>query len=258
MPTCRLCTSARPSRRIGVTPNVTIFITWADIRDGVALPLPGPGASTSAGKANGRRIAIGEPRRDRSVGELERLNRLYAVLSQVNQAVVRARSKDELFNSICQVAVRFGQFRLVWIGSLEEGSGALTLRAKDADEQGFPHEIPGKRMRCGAVRHSGRAAVHLQCADGRRIERDVPWARLAIGDRFLRGNTHFLPGPRLRRVLPARPGTPAFLARAKSNCWSRWRRTFPSRSRNWRTRPAGGKPKRSPGRRARRLKRASA
>ena len=90
----------------------------------------------------------------RSVGELERLKRLYAVLSQVNQAIVRARSKDDLFQSICQVAVKFGHFRLVWIGARDADSGDLTLRAKESDDQGFPHEIQASE--CGVVQSAIR------------------------------------------------------------------------------------------------------
>src|SRR6266542_964572 len=43
------------------------------------------------------------------------LNRLYATLSQVNQTIIRITSRQELFESICKVAVEFGQFRLAWI-----------------------------------------------------------------------------------------------------------------------------------------------
>ncbi|MDF9407164.1 MAG: Oxygen sensor histidine kinase NreB [Pelotomaculum sp. PtaB.Bin013] len=44
------------------------------------------------------------------------LNRLYEVLSLVNQAMVRARSPEELFAEVCRIAVENGAFMLVWIG----------------------------------------------------------------------------------------------------------------------------------------------
>jgi PAS domain S-box-containing protein len=53
-------------------------------------------------------------------------NRLYATLSQVNQAIARIKSQQELFASICNVAVDFGGFRLVWIGLFDPESGYLT------------------------------------------------------------------------------------------------------------------------------------
>ena len=81
--------------------------------------------------------------------QIERLNRLYAVLSQVNQAIARAESRDELFASICRIAVTFGHFRLAWIGWCDPATGAVTLRAKDTDELGFPWEV--QACLCGVV-----------------------------------------------------------------------------------------------------------
>jgi PAS domain S-box-containing protein len=93
--------------------------------------------------------------------QIERLNRLYAVLSQVNQAIVRAGSPDELFQSICQVAVTFGQFRLVWIGTCHPETGAVTLRAKATDDRGFPYAIQAGA--CGVVESAIREARPRIC-----------------------------------------------------------------------------------------------
>jgi PAS domain S-box-containing protein len=53
------------------------------------------------------------------------LTRLYATLSQVNQAIVRIQSREDLFQSICEVAVRFGEFHMAWIGLLNLETGAV-------------------------------------------------------------------------------------------------------------------------------------
>ncbi len=50
------------------------------------------------------------------------LTRLYALLSQVNQAIVRVREEAALFREICRVAIEFGQFRGAWIGLLNGGA----------------------------------------------------------------------------------------------------------------------------------------
>jgi len=47
------------------------------------------------------------------------LNRLYAVLSQINEAIVRTRTRDALLREACRVAVEVGTFRLAWIGLVE-------------------------------------------------------------------------------------------------------------------------------------------
>ena len=49
-----------------------------------------------------------------------RLGRLYHALSQVNQAIVRMDSEDELLPLVCQMAVQFGGMKMAWIGLLDE------------------------------------------------------------------------------------------------------------------------------------------
>ncbi|HWI57216.1 MAG TPA: PAS domain S-box protein, partial [Bacillota bacterium] len=57
--------------------------------------------------------------------EIERLNRLYAAMSQVNQAVVRAGSRDELIREVCRVLVEFGGFQTAWVGWVDDTAAEL-------------------------------------------------------------------------------------------------------------------------------------
>ncbi len=61
-------------------------------------------------------IALYKHRAER---EILRLNRLYDVLSQVSQAIVRAESRDELLKRICRIMVERGAINLAWIGWLD-------------------------------------------------------------------------------------------------------------------------------------------
>lgn len=54
--------------------------------------------------------------------ELERLNRLYAMLSHINRTVVRTEDSQELYMAACRIAIEYGGFALAWIGLLEPGS----------------------------------------------------------------------------------------------------------------------------------------
>jgi diguanylate cyclase (GGDEF)-like protein len=47
---------------------------------------------------------------------IQRLNRVYAVLSGINTLIVRVRTRVELFNGACQIAVEHGRFQMAWIG----------------------------------------------------------------------------------------------------------------------------------------------
>ena len=50
---------------------------------------------------------------------IRRLNRVYAVLSGINSAIVRTRSREELFHDACRIAVDEGGFRMAWIGLVD-------------------------------------------------------------------------------------------------------------------------------------------
>ena len=53
---------------------------------------------------------------------LERLTKLYAALSQCNQAIARCASEVELFPQVCHYAVQFGGMKMAWIGLVDETS----------------------------------------------------------------------------------------------------------------------------------------
>lgn len=48
--------------------------------------------------------------------ELERLNRLYAMLSQVNRTIIRTEAPQELYQAACRIVIESGAFALAWIG----------------------------------------------------------------------------------------------------------------------------------------------
>jgi signal transduction histidine kinase len=64
--------------------------------------------------------------------EMERISRLYVALSQVNQAVVRANSRDELLRLICGAFVQSGGFLMAWVGWVDP----VTKRVAPVAQQG--------------------------------------------------------------------------------------------------------------------------
>lgn len=99
--------------------RVAHFETLRRTRDGrlidvsvAAAPIKDP---------NGRVIGTSRILRDITMQkererEIARLSRLYAALSQINQAIVWMATREELFQKICQVLVEHGGFCLAWIG----------------------------------------------------------------------------------------------------------------------------------------------
>lgn len=60
---------------------------------------------------------------------IEHLSRLYATLSQVNQIIVRVKSRQDLFPAICQAAWEHGRFLRAWIGLWDSAAGMLSIIA---------------------------------------------------------------------------------------------------------------------------------
>jgi len=68
---------------------------------------------------------------------LEKANRLYAVVSQVNQAIVHSKTQQKLFEEICRVAIDFGKFRMAWIGLLNSETQKIEPVAVAGEENGY-------------------------------------------------------------------------------------------------------------------------
>ncbi len=72
----------------------------------------------------------------RSDASLKRLNRIYAALTETNQAIVHSKNRDTLFHNVCRIAVERGGFSVAWVGTLDTLGGKaapLAWHGADAD-----------------------------------------------------------------------------------------------------------------------------
>jgi PAS domain S-box-containing protein len=67
--------------------------------------------------------------RERAEATLIRLNRLYVVLSEIDQAIVRASGPEAVFRDFCRIAVEHGGFLLAFVGVVDEGSSRMRVVA---------------------------------------------------------------------------------------------------------------------------------
>jgi PAS domain S-box-containing protein len=67
--------------------------------------------------------------RRRAEEHIRKLNRVYAVLSDVNQAIVRIRDPQPLFEKACNIALEKGGFRMAWIGLIDESTQKIQVVA---------------------------------------------------------------------------------------------------------------------------------
>src|SRR5512136_556735 len=63
--------------------------------------------------------------------------RLYRVLSQINEAIVRVRDLETLLVEICRIAVEFGWFRMAWIGLVDKEKQIISPVAHAGFEDGY-------------------------------------------------------------------------------------------------------------------------
>ena len=59
---------------------------------------------------------IGE--RMQTEAHIRRLNRVYAVLSEINETIVRVKNPEAMLEAACRIAVEKGKFRMAWIGMI--------------------------------------------------------------------------------------------------------------------------------------------
>lgn len=83
----------------------------------------------------GSALDIHERKQDEQ--RLLRLNRLYAMSSSINEAIVRIRAPQELYQAAVRIAVEKGNMRMAWIGLHVEATGDLKPAACAGDYQGY-------------------------------------------------------------------------------------------------------------------------
>lgn len=119
---------------------------------------------------------------DRNADALDRAAQLRAMLSGINHAVVRVRSRQELMREACEVAVRTGRFDLAWAGLVDDATGELRPQVKEGDEAPFLATVIASAdsdtpVGKGMVGHALRGRRLVIVND---VERDAPPEYLAV------------------------------------------------------------------------------
>lgn len=51
--------------------------------------------------------------------KMNKAKRLYLFISKINQIIVRAKDRNQLFKEVCNIAVEIGGFQMAWIGMID-------------------------------------------------------------------------------------------------------------------------------------------
>lgn len=62
-----------------------------------------------------------------SAEKLSKANHLYALISQVNQNIVRVTDEATLFRNSCRLAIEYGKFQIAWIGIFNPAKETISL-----------------------------------------------------------------------------------------------------------------------------------
>lgn len=116
--------------------------------------------------------------------EIKRLSRVLAMLSGINEAILRIKDKAYLLNEACKIAVQRGGFRLVWIGLLD-AEGFVRPVARYGFDDGYvdnlrisiSDKVPEGRGPTGLALREG---VPFICDDIEKDERMLLWRDSAI------------------------------------------------------------------------------
>ena len=108
---------------------------------------------------------------------VKRLNRVYAMVSQISALIVRKPGRDELFREACRVAVELGELRFAWVGLADRGADLINPVAAAGGVDDFfecvPREVfncqPGTASRVAQALHEREPQVVNDLAPGRHV-----------------------------------------------------------------------------------------
>jgi PAS domain S-box-containing protein len=116
----------------------------------------------------------------RVLNNLHKLNRLYAVISHVNRAITEIKDKKKLYEEICRATVKYGNFRMAWIGLVNEETQTIKPFVHAGFEEGYLSvikpisviDLPEGRGPSGSAIREGR---HFICSDFETDPLVAPW-----------------------------------------------------------------------------------
>ena len=200
--------------------------------------------------------------RRQAEARIRQLNRVYAMLGGISEAIVREKDQDTLLAAACRITVATGGFRMAWIGLLDDG-GRLRIAAHAGADAGALALIESLISEdppagCSFTKSALRTGRHAICADIGGDPEAVVWRAEALqrSYRSLAALPLVSGGRPIRRLQPLRrrrrvrrTGTAAARRRG--------RRHLVRASRSFAAMPNAGRPKNASGSSSRTSRRCS-
>jgi len=131
----------------------------------------------------GLEVARNEKNRRRAEQHVRKLNRVYAVLSGINEIIVREKDSQAMLEAACRIAVEKGRFVMAWIGMTNPATLQVDPIASSGDVDGYLNQIridfhsPGVT---GPILSSLLSGQHAICNDIEHDPHPLPWKSEAL------------------------------------------------------------------------------
>lgn len=154
-------------------------------KDGTSFPVEVGGHAT---RTNGHFEIIAVIRdisqRKQAEARIKRLNELYAALSTINQAIVKATSRETLFREICHGLVQKGGFKMAWMGWIDPDGQHFRPVAVEGDTTGFTQNLvlslaPSEEDQCPTAIAIREKRIY-PCPDFFSDPATIPWREGAV------------------------------------------------------------------------------
>ncbi len=139
--------------------------------------------------ADGKLVKVQSTGRDiterrRAEIRIHQLNRVYALLSNVNETIVRESDPQRLFDAACRIALEKGGFLMAWIGMRNPETGLLSAVANEgasADTLAILRRMfEDPRGGCAFTAHAMRTGEHAICNNIALDPAAAPWREMAL------------------------------------------------------------------------------
>ncbi len=141
--------------------------------------------------SNLKKVTASRDELDREVAErrkaeerVARTNRIYSVLSEINQMIIRVRAREKILEDACRIVVDLGGFRMSWAGMVDDETRMVKPVASWGSVEGY---LDGIRVTTGdEPEGSGptgtaiRTGEHFICTDIENDPRMAPWREKAL------------------------------------------------------------------------------
>ena len=116
------------------------------------------------------------------------LNRVHAVLSGINAAIVRLGDADGLYREACRIAVEVGGFRMAWLGLADPATGEVRVMAHAGEVGDYLERLhvslADDARGQGPTGQALRQGQHVVCNDIAGDPRMAPWREAALAQGY--------------------------------------------------------------------------